>query len=113
MYYREGPVRFSRIMPLTKRLKHIFSNPALIMGLSLSGLCLVIAVLLLGNFPSRSSESRTIEGLASPRGLSPLGDGSLLIAEGGAKNYADAVSKASASDPVLAAQYRNEIGGRR
>ena len=84
MYYREGPVRFSEIMPLTKRLKHIFSNPALIMGLSLGCLCLVIAVLLLSNFPQRSSESRTIEGLASPRGLSPLGDGSLLIAEGGA-----------------------------
>jgi hypothetical protein len=36
-----------------------------------------------------------------------------LVADGGAANYADAVSKASASDPVLAAQYRNEIGGRR
>jgi hypothetical protein len=36
-----------------------------------------------------------------------------LIADGGAKNYADAVSKASAADPVLAAQYRNTIGGRR
>jgi hypothetical protein len=36
-----------------------------------------------------------------------------LIADGGAKDYADAVSKASAADPVLAAQYRNTIGGRR
>ena len=36
-----------------------------------------------------------------------------LISDGGAVNYADAVSKASAADPVLAAQYRNDIGGRR
>ena len=46
--------------------------------------CFIVILLLIACGSSSTELNLLIDGLASPRGLTPLGDGRLLISEGGA-----------------------------